>query len=626
MTGAAFAGAERLTLAVLMCGIASLALSDFVSPFYWSLSVLAALLRLWRGPGFALSEMQASLIGWFGFFWVGIELLLGREWIVAFTDFMLILALAVVIEAPTPRNHLHRMLVGLFLALAAAVLTDSFLYLLPLTALMWFMWRASFRLYGLNWPGGDLQLPPAGRDMPIMLGMAVLAALLFVAMPRFEAHSLLQPTQPRMQTSGFSDQVELGDFARQLDPTVMMRVEPAQPLPEDALNDFRRRISDLYWRGATLGYFTGRGWRQLPGRAAAMIRRGGDIGAARGGLDIAVYREATDHGYLPLPQGLSAIVRMPEMAVVRRDGALLFDRPPARRLRIRMQTAGREQPALAAWRAPLPQEMSRRLVPAALRAWVAAQRRGGEAPVATLQRLRRILQGWTYDLQAPVDAQHPVASFLRMRRGHCELYATALALAARELGLPARVVNGYFGGEWNEVGGFLLLRRQHAHSWVEVWLDGRWQLMDATPPSRWQMSGVRFQALDDVWESIRLGWYRYVLEFQDSDRAALLRGLWERIERHVLVLAGLLLAALPGLRLLRRRRPRRRGSLWPLLDAWLKRHGRERSPSQTLRSLPVPAGVDEGRWRRFVSAWEAQAYGAASPWNRRLLRRHLRAL
>jgi len=152
--------AERLTLAVLMCGIAALALSDFVSPFYWLLSVAAALLRLWRGPALQLSEMQASIVGWLGFGWVTLELLFGRELIVAFSDFLLILSFAIVVEAARPRNHLHRMLVGLFLILAAAVPTDSVLYVVSLLLMMWFLWLSASCLSSLNWPGGDLAASP----------------------------------------------------------------------------------------------------------------------------------------------------------------------------------------------------------------------------------------------------------------------------------------------------------------------------------------------------------------------------------------------------------------------------------------------------------------------------------
>ena len=440
MNGAGSLRTERLTLAVLMCGVASLALSDFVSPFYWSLSVIAGLFRLWRGPGFSLSELQASMIGWFGFFWVGLELALGRAWVVAFTDFLLILALAVVIEAPTARNHLHRMLVGLFLVLAAAVLTDSVLYVLPLAALIWFLWRAAACLYGLNWPGGDIDPLPAKRDLKPMLMIVAMAAALFIAMPRFDVHSLLKPTQPRMQTSGFSDQVQLGDFARELDATVVLRVEPEVPLQDSELRHFRSIMEGRYWRGTSLSRFTGHGWQRLAGAASGPARndiirswvRGSDVRLAKGkGLRAAVYREASDHGYIQLPQGLMGIRTVPEPVRLDAGGAMSFMTPPAGRLRLLMDVSpSRRSAASPDMRPPVAAEYSTTHTPEALKQWVKEFAAEG-SPADVLQRIVGELSGWTYDLQADISNEHPLESFLTGKRGHCELFATTLALAAR---------------------------------------------------------------------------------------------------------------------------------------------------------------------------------------------------
>jgi hypothetical protein len=51
----------------------------------------------------------------------------------------------------------------------------------------------------------------------------------------------------------------------------------------------------------------------------------------------------------------------------------------------------------------------------------------------------------------------------------------------RAAGVPARVVTGYQGGEWNPIGGYLLIRRSDAHAWVEVWEQGQgWMRVDPT--------------------------------------------------------------------------------------------------------------------------------------------------
>ncbi len=619
--------AEHLTLAVLLSGVASLALSDFVSPFYWGVVVLVSVVRLQRGLAFSLTEMQASLIGWAGFVWVGLELLLGRALVVAFTDFLLILSLAIVIEEATPRNHLHRMLVGFFLVLGAAVLTDSVLYVIPLASFMWFVWRASRCLYGMQLPGGDLKLSPWRSDIRIMAGMAAVTGILFMLLPRFDFHSYLKPLQPRMQTSGFSSKVQLGAFATTLDTTVVFRVEPVGEDPEL----FRQRMAGRYWRGTPLSTFTGSGWEKVPEKPVIRWQKGSEAVLADSASDLkfAVYREASDHPYIFVPDGLGKMIQIPAAIQMGDQGSIRFETPPTRRLRILMHTAG-QGPLLEQLRPPIRQEMERSSIPEAVVLWADSIAGNLSDPMVRIGRLLRELKGWQYDLNAAIDHHAPVTSFLKLKRGHCELYATALALAARSLGIPARVVNGYSRGEWNEMGGFYLVRQLHAHSWVEAWVEGRWHRFDPSPASRWQLSGIRFPALDEIWESVKLSWYRYVLEFQNADRRQTFQSLVALLKTYALwVVAGVTgIAMLPLLKRIKLAFPRFvwAGDLCSILDRWLSRRGVERLLHQPLRHLPLPKGVGEQKWRKFVRSWEYQAYGGMKKWSRRELMRHLRAL
>lgn len=83
------------------------------------------------------------------------------------------------------------------------------------------------------------------------------------------------------------------------------------------------------------------------------------------------------------------------------------------------------------------------------------------------------------------------------RRGFCAHYASAFAFMMRSVGVPARVVAGYQGGELNQLGNYLQVRQYDAHAWVEVWLEGQgWVRQDPTAavaPSRIE-SGI-FDAL-----------------------------------------------------------------------------------------------------------------------------------
>lgn len=77
----------------------------------------------------------------------------------------------------------------------------------------------------------------------------------------------------------------------------------------------------------------------------------------------------------------------------------------------------------------------------------------------------------------------PVVDFLfKNRVGHCEYFASAMALMARTIGVPARVVTGYRVAERNPILGHYVVRERNAHAWVEAWLPGRgWVRYDPTP-------------------------------------------------------------------------------------------------------------------------------------------------
>jgi len=67
------------------------------------------------------------------------------------------------------------------------------------------------------------------------------------------------------------------------------------------------------------------------------------------------------------------------------------------------------------------------------------------------------------------------------RAGFCEHYAAAFATLMRLGGVPSRVVIGYFGGEFNDVGNHFIVRQSDAHCWCEVWLAGQgWMRVDPT--------------------------------------------------------------------------------------------------------------------------------------------------
>jgi hypothetical protein len=98
---------------------------------------------------------------------------------------------------------------------------------------------------------------------------------------------------------------------------------------------------------------------------------------------------------------------------------------------------------------------------------------------------RRLERDYTYSLHTgrARRGEDPVLAFLtRHRRGHCEYFASAMALLGRALGIPTRVVGGYRVMERNALGDYHVVRERNAHAWVEAWLEGSgWTTLDPTP-------------------------------------------------------------------------------------------------------------------------------------------------
>ncbi|HPF41697.1 MAG TPA: DUF3488 and transglutaminase-like domain-containing protein [Phycisphaerae bacterium] len=124
----------------------------------------------------------------------------------------------------------------------------------------------------------------------------------------------------------------------------------------------------------------------------------------------------------------------------------------------------------------------------------------------------------------------PIENFLfENKRGHCEFFATALALMCQSVGIRARLVSGYHGGEYNGAGGFFRVRQKDAHAWVEVYLTRRgWVTFDPTPPS--ESSNQRRD--DSLWAQARRAvdfmhfkWSTWVVSFDKESRDDLAAGV-----------------------------------------------------------------------------------------------------
>lgn len=407
-------------------------------------------------------------------------------------------------------------------------------------------------------PVGAVPVGDAARTAArLMLLGTPLMVVLFALFPRLPPLWGL-PLDSTLGRSGLSGQMRVGDVARlALDDRVALRV---------AFPDGAPPVQALYFRGPVLRVFDGQQWRPLHGPQAAPV-----VDAAWVHADAAVTRtaagpplryrvtlEPTQRPWLP---ALEHTLRAPQVQggaphaapLTAPDGAWWLPAPVTDVLRYDAQA--HTDVAWGAQADRLALQVDRELPPGynpRTLAWAQALRRelGGPEPAALVAALLQRLRdgGYRYTLEPGVYGPHSADEFWFDRKaGFCEHIASAFVVALRALDIPARIVTGYQGGEFNPVDGLWTVRHSDAHAWAEVWLPAQgWTRIDPTAwvaPSR-TAAGVRLQpppgplarAVVQVdprllqlarawWDATNQRWNEWVLDYGPTRQLQLLQRL-----------------------------------------------------------------------------------------------------
>lgn len=131
-----------------------------------------------------------------------------------------------------------------------------------------------------------------------------------------------------------------------------------------------------------------------------------------------------------------------------------------------------------------------------------------------------------YSLSPPQGTSAPLVDFLfNKKQGPCEFYATAMVLMLRSVGIPSRIVTGFYGGSISRDGDFIEVHASDAHSWVEVYFPGHdFITMDPTPPSVIENRNKynEISGIKSMITAVKLWWYRWVVKYNLKKQAALL--------------------------------------------------------------------------------------------------------
>lgn len=464
----------------------------------------------------------------------------------------LILSLTAIklLQRKSDRDWIFLYLMAFFEVLLAAGLSISALYLLSFVVYVFVMactiivfeirktartTREKLAPHQPDGPNGLAGIRPF--RLPLTAGVLIifivaLALPLFFILPRVGGAGIGTGQGNVSAASGFSDTVRLGGIGDILQSDeVVMRVR---------LEGSDAETSALKWRGVALDTFDHKAWSRT--RAAAKeprLRSERDIiqvdyPRERGGVTIqTVYLEPLDTPVLfALPR---AIIVQGNFPVLYRDkhGSISFNRigerisykvlsdrslPSPDRLRSdRTQYSSDLSNYLQ-----LPVDLDGRI--AELSYQVTAESGNRYDAAAAVESY--LQNNFGYSLSMRAAGPQPLADFLfNIREGHCEYFATAMAVMLRTQGIATRVVNGFADGQYNETAGVWVVRQRNAHSWVEVYFPGDdvWVPFDPTPFAGRPEGGTGGIAdrINNYLEALETFWIQYFVAFDNQEQRSM---------------------------------------------------------------------------------------------------------
>ena len=480
------------------------------------------------------------------------------------TIHLLLFAMIVrLLSATTTRDYLFLALLSFAAVLAAAILTVDtaylgFFFVYLVLGVSTFagleIRRAAQGAATAPLEAGTRQASRLNRALgatsaSVAVSALALGAVIFFFIQRFTAGYLsgfnLQPSL----ISGFSDDVELGQIGEiKKDNRVVMRVR---------VEGGRIPWQTLRWRGIALTTFDGRRWyseerlrrtiqpvdgwflfggpskllqeNSVPAHFTALVEPMASeaifllprTGRVRGRFAPAGSRpgNAPASGQLVMDQTGSVFNPYGNFTKLRYEGTALLPTFSPEQLRgapeeysEAIRTTYLQLPRLDARIGPLGAQITREASTAYDKA-------------ARIEQHLRTRYGYTLELSGK-PGEDPLAYFLFTKRaGHCEYFAAAMTVLLRTQGIPARYVNGFLPGEYNDVGEDYIVRASDAHSWVEVYFpEYGWITFDPTPPAEARERSW-LARLAFYWDWLDLMWSEWVINYDFVHQATLVQGL-----------------------------------------------------------------------------------------------------
>jgi protein-glutamine gamma-glutamyltransferase len=550
---------------LVLTGFAILASTESLGLFNLAFAAAALVVRgyfLYTNNAFAISVRTANwLTVGYAAFYLADYFFISGTFLSATVHLVLFVTVLRMFSLRRDRDRYFLAIISFLMVLASAILTVNSVFL-GLFALFMLTAVGTFILMEMKSAAGkaaatDRSEVPGHQQIarslakitPVLVVCILLAGtMVFFLLPRVSAGYLSAYSPINQYSTGFSDRVELGAIGEiQRSSAVVMHIQ---------IDGDRNIASTLKWRGVALSTFDGRSWSNSHRRFPATRLADGSFALWPAGRapDPSNSRRIVPLHYRVLmePIGTNVFFLAPfgnriqgnyrniatsadgngeafnmdgEHPIAAYDAWSDISRPAADDLR---GAAENQDQQIALRYLQLPRTDPR--IPALARKITASEANNYDKAAA----IEHYLQSqFGYTLQLPSsEVADPLANFLFERKqGHCEYFASAMAVMLRTLRIPSRVVTGFRGGEYNDLSGQFVVRASEAHAWVEAYFPNYgWVSFDPTPsvpavaPVGWRRIALYLDAFQSFWRE-------WIVNYDVSHQYALGHDVLQRGQR-----------------------------------------------------------------------------------------------
>jgi transglutaminase-like putative cysteine protease len=469
-----------------------------------------------------------------------------RSFIPASIHLVLFLQLAKLYQEKTDKDYFYLIVLSFMQILAASSLTIDmsfvvtlFLFFVALvsTLMSFDMYRAERRSQS---KAQEVGMPLGGMSLWATVWIILTGCVLFLIIPRVGTGYFTRAAAQALLVSGFTESVQLGEIGQvKLNGAVVMHARQISGT----------RFAVLKWRGIALDRFDGRNWLKTD-RTHFPVQ-----GSADGHYSIRPVVRASDSAQYEIlleplatntlfgPHQVRAVTgRLPGVEYDN-DGSIYLRFLTPRRVQYQVLSEipdrGRMFANLPAENAipadirfrylQLPSDIDPRITKLATD--ITAKGKSTLEKASLIEGYLKRNYAYTLNLTWKPGPQ-PLSTFLfEAKAGHCEYFASSMAILLRAAGIPTRLINGFLMGEYNPVGDDYIVRQSDAHSWVEVYIPGRgWMEFDPTPPDPNHREVNLAMQLSHYIDAMELFWNSYIIVYDSGAQLQLFRNAQERVQ------------------------------------------------------------------------------------------------